>query len=147
MLPAYNVILTSYLYLFVPGPSAAVPLLSTIRPNLKDLVFYAVPRVAPAWYDVGLHLDVEPDVLDGIENERADHPRRMFAKWLQKSSCSWQSVLNAVEKARGTKPMEDIQAAVVQSIKAAQSSGEHACLSLCHANNIHKVRRHFVDSF
>lgn len=113
-----------------------MPPLSTIRPDLKDLVRYAVPRVAPAWYDVGLQLDVDPDVLDEIEKERAHHSRRMFAKWLKGSSCSWQSVLNAVGIICGVQPMEDIRAAVVGSIEVAQSSGEHARLSLCHVQTM-----------
>ena len=104
--------------------------LSTIRPSLKDLVCYAVPRIAAAWYDVGLQLDLEPDVLDEIEKEKSDQPRRMFAKWLQGSSCSWQSVLDAVEKTRGAKPMEAIRAAVVESTKGTQMEGQHAHLSL-----------------
>ena len=115
---------------FGAGPSASVAPLSTIRPALKDLVCYAVPRIAAVWYDVGLQLDLEPDVLDEIEKERSDQPRRMFAKWLQGSSCSWQSVLDAVEKTRGAKPMEDIRAAVVESFKGAESAGQHARLSL-----------------
>ena len=121
---------------FVPGPSAAVPPLSTIRPTLRDLVRYAVPRVAPAWYNVGLQLDIEPDVLDEIEKERADHSRRMFARWLNGPPRFWQSVLDAVEEVRGVKPMEEIRSAVVESIKAAQSSGENACLSLCHMQTV-----------
>ena len=121
---------------FVSGPSAAVPPLSTIRPTLKDLVCYAVPHVAPKWYDVGLQLDLEPHVLDEIEKEKSDCPRKMFYKWVQGSSCSWQSVLNAVGKICGAKPMEDIRSAVVESIIAAQFSGEHARLFLCHANSV-----------
>ena len=101
-----------------------MPPLSTIRPSLKDLVCYAVPRIAPEWYNVGLLLDLEPDVLNEIEKEMSDRPRKMFDKWLQGPSCSWQSVLNAVEKIRGAKPMNDILTAVVESIKAAQSTGE-----------------------
>ena len=136
-LPTYNVVLTSYpCHLFASGASAAVPPLSTIRPTLRDLVRYAVPRVAPVWYNVGLQLDIEPDDLDEIEKERADHSRRMFARWLKGSSCSWQSVLNAVGITCGAKPMEDIRAAVVESIEAAQSSGEHAQLSLCHVQTM-----------
>ena len=103
--------------------------LSTIRPSLKDLVRHAVPRIAPAWYDVGLQLDLEPDVLDEIE-KKSDQPRKMLAKWLQGSSCTWQSVLNAVEIIRGGKPMEDIRAAVVESITGAQSTGQHTMFSL-----------------
>ena len=99
--------------------------LSTSRPSLKDLVTHVEPRIASVWYNVGLQLDLEPDVLDGIAAEWQDQPRKMFAKWLQESSCTWQSVFTAVEKARGTKAMEDIQAAVVESIRGAQSTGQH----------------------
>ena len=108
-----------------------MPPLSTIRPTLKDLVCYAVPRVAPAWYDVGLQLDLEPDVLDEIEKEKSDQPRKMFAKWLKRSACSWQSVLKAVEKIRGAKPMEDIRTAVWESLRSAESTGQqHASVTL-----------------
>ena len=73
---------------------------------------------------MGLQLDLEPYVLNEIENK--DHqPRRMFDNWLQGSSCSWQSVLNAVEKACGRKPMEAIRADVLESITSAQSTGQH----------------------
>ena len=118
------------LELLAADPSSPVASLSTIRPSLKDLVRHAVPRIAPAWYDVGLLLDLEPDVLDEIEKEKLDQPRKMFAKWLQGSSCTWQSVLNAVEIIRGGKPMEDIRAAVVESIAGAQSTGQHTMFSL-----------------
>ena len=125
---------------FVPGPSAPVPPLSTIQPTLKDLVCYAVPRVAPAWYDVGLQLDLEPDILDEIEKDKSDQPRRMFAKLLQGSSCSWLSVLNAVEKIRGTKPMEDIQTDVVESLKHAQTWWACVCLRVI-CKRAHKLRK------
>ena len=91
--------------------------LSTIRPTLKDLVCYAVPRIAAVWYDVGLQLDLEPYVLDEIEKERSGHPRKMFAKWLQGSSCSWQNVLDAVKRICGAKLMEDIHVDVVESLE------------------------------
>ena len=107
------------------GSSSLLAPLSTIHPSLKDLVRHVVPRIAPAWYDVGLQLDLEPDVLDEIEKEKSDQPRKMLAKWLQGSSCTWQSVLNAVENIRGGKPMEDIRAAVVESLTGAQSTGQH----------------------
>ena len=109
--------------------------LSTIRPCLKDLVCHAVPRIAPAWYDVGLQLDLEPDVLDEIEKEKSDQPGNMLAKWLQGASYTWQSVLNAVEKIRGRKPMEDIRGAVVESLTGAQSTGQHL---------VHHVQSEFV---
>ena len=60
-----------------------------------------------------------------IEKEKSDQPRKMLAKWFQGSSCTWQSVLNAVENIRGGKPMEDIRAAVVESIAGVQSTGQH----------------------
>ena len=70
-------------------------------------------------------MDLEPDVLDEIEKDKSDQPRKMLAKWLQGSSCTWQRVLNAVENIRRGKPMEDIRAAVVKSIAGAQSTGQH----------------------
>ena len=108
---------------FDADPCAPVTTLSANRPALRDLVYYAVPRIAAVWYNVGLQLDLEPHVLDEIEKEKSDQPRRMFAKWLQGAFCSWQNVLNAVEKTCGAKPMEDICAAVMES-------GQHALL-LC----------------
>ena len=96
--------------------------LSTIRPALKDLVCYAVPRIAAMWYDVGLQLDLEPRVLDEIERERPEQPRKMFAKWLQGSSCSWQNVLDAVKRICGAKLMEDIYADVVESLEGILAS-------------------------
>ena len=90
--------------------------LSTARPTLKDLVRFVTPRIGAVWYDVGLQLDLEPDVLDGIEKEKSDGPRKMFKKWLQGSDCSWQMVLDAVRSICGAKPMGDICTAVEESV-------------------------------
>ena len=98
----------------VPRDSASA--LSTIRPTLKDLACFVAPRIAAVWYDVGLQLDLEPHVLDGIEKENSDGPRKMFNKWLQGSDCSWQRVLDAVRSVCGAKPMEDIRTAVVEAL-------------------------------
>ena len=81
---------------------------------------FAVPLVAPKWYDLGLALDVKPFVLDGVahEQERVDRPREMFAKWLQEclgtgsQDRTWQSVLDAVGMICGTAAVEDIRTAV-----------------------------------
>ena len=64
---------------------------------------FAVPRVTPRWYDVGVALDVQSLVLDGIihDHRSMDQPRTMFVKWLQKSpgtgsqTRTWKSVLEA----------------------------------------------------
>ena len=69
---------------------------------------------------MGLVLDVKPFVLDGIahEQEPANRPREMFAKWLQGSpgtgsqARTWQSVLDAVETICSTEAVEDIKTAV-----------------------------------
>ena len=116
---------------FGAGPHAPVAPLCTIRPALKDLVRFAVPRIAAMWYDVGLQLDLEPYVLDEIEKERSGHPRKMFTKWLQGSSCSWQNVLDAVKWICGAKPMEDVYAAVVESLQGAPIAGQLACMLIC----------------
>ena len=65
---------------------------------------FAVPHIAPKWYDVGIALDVQPLVLDGIEHDQRStaQPRTMFVKWLQKSpgtgsqARTWKSVLEAI---------------------------------------------------
>ena len=90
------------------------------QPTLKDVVCIAVPRVAPKWYDLGLALDVKPFVLDGVahQQEKADRPREMFAKWLEGSPGTgsqprtWQTVLDAVGMISGSAAMEDIYTAV-----------------------------------
>ena len=90
--------------------------LSTVPPTLKDLVRFVAPRIAAVWYDVGLQLDLEPHVLDEIEAEKSCGPRKMFSRWLQGSSCSWQSVLDAVKNTCGVKPMQDIRKAVEDAL-------------------------------
>ena len=98
-------------------PRDSVSALSTIRPTLKDLVRFVAPRIGAVWYDVGLQLDLEPHVLDGIETEKSGGPRKMFNKWLQGSDCcSWQMVLDAVRNICGAKPMEDIRTAVIEAL-------------------------------
>ena len=90
--------------------------LNAISPTLKDLVEFVVPRIAAVWYDVGLQLDLEPHILDDIEAEKSGGPRKMFNKWLQRSDCSWQKVLDAVKSTCGTKPMEDIHTALEDAL-------------------------------
>ena len=99
--------------------------LSASRPSLKDLVTHVVPVISSAWYNVGLQLDLDHYFLNGIEKEQQDQPRKMFDKWLQGSSCTWERVFKAVKDTFGTAPMEEIQAAVVESIRGAQSTGQH----------------------
>ena len=79
-----------------------------------------MPRVAPKWYDLGLALDIQPFVLDGVahQQEKADRPREMFAKWLEGSPDTgnqlrtWQTVLDAVGMICGSAAVEDIRTAV-----------------------------------
>ena len=102
------------------SPAGAVVTSLSDQPTLKDVVCIAVPRVAPKWYDLGLALDIQPFVLDGIahQQEKADRPREMFAKWLEGSpgtgsqSRTWQSVLDAVGMICGSAAMEGIHTAV-----------------------------------
>ena len=90
------------------------------QPTLKDVVCHAEPRVAARWYNLGLALDVKPFVLDRVahQQEKADRPREMFAKWLEGSPGTgsqprtWQTVLDAVGMICGSAAMEDIRTAV-----------------------------------
>ena len=90
------------------------------QPTLKDVVCHAEPRVAARWYNLGLALNVQPFVLDRVahQQEKADRPREMFAKWLEGSPGTgsqprtWQTVLDAVGMICGSAAMEDIRTAV-----------------------------------
>ena len=69
---------------------------------------------------MGLALDIKPFVLDGVahQQEKADRPREMFAKWLEGSPGTgsqprtWQTVLDAVGMICGSAAVEDIRTAV-----------------------------------
>ena len=81
---------------------------------------FAVPHVAPKWYDVGIALDVQSLVLDGImhDHRSTDQPRSMFMKWLHMSprtgdqARTWKSVLEAIGIICGQGAVEEICAAV-----------------------------------
>ena len=102
------------------SPAGAVVTSLSDQPTLKDVVCHAEPRVAPKWYNLGLALDVKPFVLDGVahQQEKADRPREMFAKWLEGSPGTgsqprtWQTVLDAVGMICGLAVMEEIRTAV-----------------------------------
>ena len=102
------------------SPAGAVVTSLSNQPTLRDVVCFAVPRVAPKWYDLGLALDVKPFVLDTIIQEQKcpDQPRTMLVKWLEGSPGTgsqprtWQSVLDAVGMICGSAAMEDIRTAV-----------------------------------
>ena len=90
------------------------------QPTLRDVVCFVVPHIAPKWYDVGLALDVQSLVLDGIEHDQRSttQPRSMFVKWLQKSpgtgsqARTWKSVLEAIEIICGQGAVAEICTAV-----------------------------------
>ncbi len=102
------------------SPAGAVVTSLSDQPTLKDVVCFAVPRVAPKWYDLGLALDVKSFVLDTIFQEQKcpDQPRTMLVKWLEgcpgtgSQPRTWQSVLDAVGMICGLAAEEDIRTAV-----------------------------------
>ncbi len=108
------------LYCPRPSPTGVVVTSLSDQPTLRDVVCFAVPRVAPKWYDLGLALDVKPFVLDTIFQEQKcpDQPRTMLVKWLDRSPGTgsqprtWQSVLAAVGMICGLAAVEDIRTAV-----------------------------------
>ena len=111
---------TADMYCLRSTPAGTVVTSLSDKPTLRDVVCIAEPRVAPKWYNLGLALDVKPFVLDGVahQQEKADRPREMFAKWLEGSPGTgsqprtWQSVLDAVLMICGSAAMEDIRTAV-----------------------------------
>ena len=111
---------TAEIYCLRSSPADAVGTSLSDQPTLKDVVCIAVPRVAPKWYDLGLALDMQPYVLDGVahQQEKADRPREMFAKWIEGSPGTgsqprtWQTVLDAVGMICGSAAAENIRTAV-----------------------------------
>ena len=102
------------------SPAGTVVTSLSDQPTLKDVVCHAEPRVAAKWYNLGLALDVKPFVLDCVvdQQEKADRPREMFAKWLEgcpgtgSQPRTWQSVLDAVGTICGSAAVEDIRTVV-----------------------------------
>ena len=82
-----------------------------------------MPHVAAMWYHLGIALDVKPFVLESIvhEQERANQPRELFAKWLLRSpgtgnlARTWQSIVDAVCIICGAEAAEKIRKAVLPS--------------------------------
>ena len=82
-----------------------------------------MPHVADRWYSLGVVLDVDPFVLKSVahEQERANQPRELFAKWLQRSpgtgnlARTWQSIVDAVCIICGTEAAEELRTAVLPS--------------------------------
>ena len=112
----------SFYYCFshlVYNAGVVVTLLSD-QPTLRDIVCFVVPHVTPRWYDVGVALDVQSLVLDGIvhDHRSIDQPRTMFVKWLQKSpgtgiqARTWKSVLEAIRIICGQGAVAEICTAV-----------------------------------
>ena len=86
--------------------------------QLKDLVKWAVPRVAPKWDEVGLQLNIQQYVLRSVEADGGDVVTRcknMFAKWLDGQNGTgnlprtWESVLEAVREAVGSEVCRTIE--------------------------------------
>ena len=132
---------TVEIYCVLSSPAGAVITSLSDQPILKDVVCIAVPRVAPKWYDLGLALDIQPFVLDGVahQQEKADRTRQMFAKWLEGSPSTgsqprtWQTVLDAIGMICGSAVMEDIRTAV-QSPRIPTAGKSSTSLPVIHTN-------------
>ena len=78
------------------------------KPSMRDLNRYVANKYAPNWYDIGLELGLELDVLDVI---KSDHPqesvmcfRKTLDKWLQlNTDATWRTLEVAITNARRTK--------------------------------------------
>ena len=132
---------TVEIYCVLSSPAGAVVTSLSDQPTLKDVVCIAVPCVAPKWYDLGLALDIQPYVLDGVahQQEKADRTREMFAKWLEGSPSTgsqprtWQTVLDAVGMIYGSAVMEDIRTAV-QKPRIPAAGKSSTSLPVIHTN-------------
>ena len=79
--------------------------------------------MASKWDDVGLELDIQPYVLDNIRANGSNVEtlcKNMISRWLGKTEGTgkqqrtWESVLEAVEKAVGSEVCETIKQSIVQ---------------------------------
>ena len=89
--------------------------------QLKDVVKWVVPRVAPKWDEVGLQLNIQQYVLRSVEADGADVVTRcknMFDKWLDGQygtgnlPRTWESVLEAVREAVGSEVCRTIEQSI-----------------------------------
>ena len=87
------------------------------KPTSKDLNNTVIVRVARSWRTVGLQLNIDDYVLDGIitpNGSNAYHCREMFRHWLDgEQGCgdlarTWSSVLDAVENSCGSEVRREI---------------------------------------
>ena len=76
--------------------------MSSNRPTLRQLVS-VLSNIAYLWYDLGIQLDIDPDVLKNIGKskhfEQNDCMRRMLEKWLQKyPENGWDDIVRALKE-------------------------------------------------
>ena len=76
--------------------------MSSNRPTLRQLV-PVLSKTAHLWYDLGIQLDIDPDVLQTIRKsknfEADDCMRGMLEKWLQKyPERGWDDIVRALEE-------------------------------------------------
>ena len=89
-----------------------------MRPTMKDLNRYIVRKHATDWYDIGIELDLELDILDIIKE---DNPQQSVAcfqktlnKWLKLNSenVAWKTLevaLTNVHRIKlGLDPVDDV---------------------------------------
>ena len=53
------------------------------RPTMKNLNRYVTTRYATNWYNIGIELDIDPDVLDMINKDNLQQSESCFQKTLQ----------------------------------------------------------------
>ena len=89
-----------------------------LRPTMKDLNRYVVRKHATDWYDIGIELDLELDVLDIIKKDNPQESVTCFQntlnKWqkLNSENATWKTLevaLTNVQRIKvGLDPVDDV---------------------------------------
>ena len=92
--------------------------IESTRPTMRDLNRYVTRRYAPDWYDIGIELGLDLDVLDIIEKDHSQRSVTCFQKtldeWLKLNTddATWRTLevaLTNVNRAkRGLDPVDDV---------------------------------------
>ena len=100
------------------------------RPTMKNLNRYVTTRYATDWYDIGLELDLELDVLEIIKKDNPQQSitcfRKTLDKWLKLNgdNATWKALEVAITNVhRATLKLDPVDDVYIHSKKA---SLEHA---------------------
>lgn len=82
--------------------------LSVVGPQLKDLMNEIAAVIPAKWRDVGIQLDIDPRVLDGIQSQHCRDPNslqrcfeQVFIEWSKQASnnpYTWTHIIDILRR-------------------------------------------------